>query len=81
MIVYIVHSDIGHLGIFVSGAVAQKEHKEIIGNFDMIEYLAPGLYEMVIKEGDDSLGKTDFKPRFEERTFEDIYALGTEGAQ
>jgi len=81
VIVYIVHSDIGHLGIFVSGAVAQKEHREIIGNFDMIEYLAPGLYEMVIDEGDGSLGQTDFKPRFEERTFEDIYALGTEEAQ
>ncbi|NPU84212.1 MAG: DUF3141 domain-containing protein [Syntrophaceae bacterium] len=81
VIVYIVHSDIGHLGIFVSGAVAQREHKEIIGNFDMIEYLAPGLYEMVIDEGNGSLGKTDFKPRFEERTFEDIYALGTEGVK
>ncbi len=81
VIVYIVHSDIGHLGIFVSGAVAQKEHKEIIGNFDMIEYLAPGLYEMVIDESSGPIGNTDFKPRFEERTFEDIYALGTEGAQ
>lgn len=81
VIVYIVHSDIGHLGIFVSGAVAQKEHKEIIGNFDMIEYLAPGLYEMVIDAGSGSMGKTDFKPRFEERTFDDIYALGTEGAE
>lgn len=81
VIVYIVHSDIGHLGIFVSGAVAQKEHKEIIGNFDMIEYLAPGLYEMVIDAGSGSVGKTDFKPRFEERTFDDIYALGTEGAE
>ncbi len=78
VIVYIVHSDIGHLGIFVSGAVAQREHKEIIGNFDMIEYLAPGLYEMVIEEGDGGLGQTDFKPRFEERTFDDIYALGRE---
>jgi tellurite resistance protein len=81
VIVYIVHSDIGHLGIFVSGAVAQREHKEIIGNFDMIEYLAPGLYEMVIDETSGPMGHTDFKPRFEERTFEDIYALGTEGAQ
>jgi pimeloyl-ACP methyl ester carboxylesterase/tellurite resistance protein len=79
VIVYIIHSDIGHLGIFVSGAVAQKEHKEIIGNFDMIEYLAPGLYEMVIADGEGGLGETDFKPRFEERTFDDIYALGSEG--
>jgi hypothetical protein len=28
-IVYLLHDQIGHLGIFVSGAVAKKEHNEI----------------------------------------------------
>ena len=71
VIIYIVHKDIGHLGIFVAGSVAKKEHKEIIANFDMIEFLSPGLYEMVI-EGDVVSGK--FSTRYEPRTFADIAA-------
>jgi pimeloyl-ACP methyl ester carboxylesterase/tellurite resistance protein len=77
VIIYIIHEDIGHLGIFVSAGVAQKEHKEIIASFDMIDYLPPGLYEMVI-EGDLKTGA--FEARFEERTIDDILAMddGTE---
>lgn len=71
VIVYIVHKDIGHLGIFVAGSVAKKEHNEIIGNFDMIDFLPPGLYEMVI-DGDVKSGK--FTSQFEPRTFADIAA-------
>ena len=54
-IVYLLHEDIGHLGIFVSGKVAKKEHSEIANTLDMIESVAPGLYEMVITshEGDE----------------------------
>ena len=54
-IVYLLHEDIGHLGIFVSGKVAKKEHNEIANTLDMIEAVAPGLYEMVITshEGDE----------------------------
>lgn len=72
VIIYIIHESIGHLGIFVSASIARKEHKEIISNFDMIDYLPPGLYEMVIT-GDVKSG--DFDARFEERTFEDIIAM------
>ncbi len=77
VIVYIVHEEIGHLGIFVAGSVARKEHKQIIANFDMIEFLQPGLYEMVIK-GDVKSG--DFTAEFVPRTFDDIAAYddGTE---
>ena len=77
VIIYIVHKDIGHLGIFVAGSVAKKEHNEIIANFDMIEFLSPGLYEMVI-EGDVKSGK--FTTEYEPRTFDDIAAYddGTE---
>ena len=71
VIIYIVHKDIGHLGIFVAGSVAKKEHKQIIGHFDMIDFLPPGLYEMVI-EGDVKSGK--FSTQFEPRTFTDIAA-------
>jgi pimeloyl-ACP methyl ester carboxylesterase len=71
VIIYIVHKDIGHLGIFVAGSVAKKEHNEIIGNFDMMAFLPPGLYEMVI-DGDVKSGK--FTSQFEPRTFADIAA-------
>ncbi len=71
VIIYIVHKEIGHLGIFVAGSVAKKEHKQIIGNFDMIDFLPPGLYEMVIK-GDVKSG--NFSTQFEPRTFTDIAA-------
>jgi len=67
-IVYIIHEKIGHLGIFVSGSIAKKEHKEIIGNFDLIDYLPPGLWEMKINEEAGRLGETDFEPEFEKRT-------------
>ena len=72
-IIYIVHKQIGHLGIFVAGSIAKKEHHEIIANFDMIDFMPPGLYEMII-EGDVKSG--DFTTRFEERTFADIDAYG-----
>lgn len=75
VIIYIIHENVGHLGIFVSGSVARKEHNEIIGHFDMIDYLPPGLYEMVI-DGDVKTG--DFVASFEERTMEDIAAMGDE---
>lgn len=71
VIVYILHEKIGHLGIFVAASVAKKEHKNIIGNFDMIEFLQPGLYEMVI-DGDVSTLK--FTARFAPRNFADIAA-------
>jgi pimeloyl-ACP methyl ester carboxylesterase/tellurite resistance protein len=72
VIVYMIHKDIGHLGIFVSGGVAKKEHKEIIGNFDVIDYLPPGLYEMLI---DGNLITGDYNVRFQPRTFADIEAI------
>jgi pimeloyl-ACP methyl ester carboxylesterase len=74
-IIYIIHKDIGHLGIFVAGSVARKEHNEIIANFDMVDFMTPGLYEMII-EGDVKSG--DFTTRYEERTFADIAAYDDE---
>jgi len=74
VLVYMVHKKIGHLGIFVATSVAKKEHKEIIGTMDMIEYLQPGLYEMVIEEADSEKVSSN-KVRFEERQMSDILAL------
>jgi len=72
VVVYLLHDTIGHLGIFVSGKVSKKEHKEIIASIDLIEYLSPGLYEMVIHEK--GMGGSH-NVRFEERSIEDILAL------
>ena len=44
-IVYALHKTVGHLGIFVSGKVATKEHEEFVDAMDMLDMLPPGLYE------------------------------------
>jgi pimeloyl-ACP methyl ester carboxylesterase len=80
-IIYAVHDRVGHLGIFVSGSVAKKEHQEFADNIDFIDCLPPGLYEAVIHERapDDAnpeLISGDYISRFEGRTLDDIRALG-----
>jgi len=70
VIIYVLHENIGHLGIFVSSSVAKKEHQEIASVTKMIESLAPGLYEMVITTEDG-----ERRVAFEERKVEDIKAL------
>lgn len=73
VIVYILHPKIGHLGIFVGSKVARKEHSVIIGTVDMIEFLSPGLYEMVITE--DEKGIDGRQVEFAPRTMDDILEL------
>ncbi len=75
VIVYMVHERIGHLGIFVSGSVAAKEHTEILTSVRMIEYLAPGLYEMVITEDASRPWLDDYKVEFAERDMDAILKL------
>ncbi len=53
-IVYTLHQTIGHLGIFVSGKVATREHAEFASCMEMIDLLPPGLYEAVITEVDET---------------------------
>ena len=75
VIVYMVHEKIGHLGIFVSGKVARKEHRGIIGSVDMLEYLSPGLYEMMVSGDPSQPWLDDYDVHFEPRTMEDILEL------
>jgi pimeloyl-ACP methyl ester carboxylesterase len=80
-IAYTVHETVGHLGIFVSGGVAKKEHGEFSSNIDMIDTLPPGLYEAVLenKAGDTAnpdLVTGNWVMRCEARTLDDIRALG-----
>ena len=72
VIIYMVHESIGHLGIFVSGPVSRKEHREMISSIDQADLLAPGLYEMIIAEGSQN---NVHDVRFEARDMDDIRAL------
>lgn len=71
VIIYTLHDSIGHLGIFVSAAIANTQHKQITSVVKTIESLAPGLYEMLIAE--DEAGQ--FHVEFESRQVDDIRAM------
>jgi pimeloyl-ACP methyl ester carboxylesterase len=80
-IIYMLHSTVGHLGIFVSGDVNRKEHAEVIRTLEMVEMLPPGLYEMSIKDrepghADDELIAHRYSVKFEERKLQDIRDMG-----
>jgi hypothetical protein len=80
-IVYCLHQSIGHLGIFVSGKVATKEHGEFAQSMDMIDLMPPGLYEAVITGMDESvehpeLVQGNYLFSLESRTLDDIRKLG-----
>jgi len=72
VIVGLLHKDIGHLGIFVSGRVAKKEHTQIVSVLKSIETLPPGLYGMQILERKGSNGKTEYDVQFVEHSLEKI---------
>ncbi|MFK4508423.1 DUF3141 domain-containing protein [Bradyrhizobium daqingense] len=80
-IVYTVHQSIGHLGIFVSGGVAKKEHAEFSSNIDLIDVLPPGLYEATFEAKGEETASSDlvvgqWVMRCEARTLDDIRAMG-----
>jgi pimeloyl-ACP methyl ester carboxylesterase len=80
-IVYCLHQSIGHLGIFVSGKVATKEHGEFAQSMDMIDLMPPGLYEAVITGIDEAvenpqLVQGNYLFSLESRTLDDIRKLG-----
>ncbi|MEN6464993.1 MAG: DUF3141 domain-containing protein, partial [Syntrophaceae bacterium] len=74
VIVGLLNEDVGHLGIFVSGKVAQKEHTEIIEALDFVEMLRPGLYVMELEETAGK-GKDRFISSFHEVRLEDLRKL------
>ncbi len=80
-IVYTIHESVGHLGIFVSGGVARKEHGEFSSNIDLIDTLPPGLYEAVFEKKSEETASPELTTgnwvmRCEARTLDDIRALG-----
>ncbi|KRQ07360.1 hypothetical protein AOQ73_12540 [Bradyrhizobium pachyrhizi] len=85
-IVYTVHETVGHLGIFVSGGVAKKEHAEFSSNIDLIDVLPPGLYEATFEARgadtlNDELAVGQWVMRCEARTLDDIRAMGGNSAE
>jgi Protein of unknown function (DUF3141) len=80
-IVYCLHQSIGHLGIFVSGKVATKEHEEFANAMDMIDLMPPGLYEAVITGVDETVENPDlvrgnYLFSLETRKLDDIRKIG-----
>lgn len=85
-IVYMIHETVGHLGIFVSGKVAAREHQEFTSVIEMIDLMPPGLYEAVIQEVDESTANRSLIHgerlfRLEPRKLEDIRKLGGNSAE
>jgi hypothetical protein len=68
-IVYLLHREVGHLGIFVSAAIAGREHRAMLNHAGEIEALAPGLYEMVLGT---ATADAAAAARFEHRRIEDL---------
>jgi len=85
-IIYSLHQSIGHLGIFVSASVANKEHEEFTAGMDMIDVMPPGLYEAVFLDKDEEMLQAeiasgdmaagDYVLRFERRNLDALRALG-----
>jgi pimeloyl-ACP methyl ester carboxylesterase len=71
VIVGLMHGSVGHLGIFVSGKVAKREHAQIVSVLKSIEALPPGLYAMSIEERDGRSGK-EYEVQFRERQLEEV---------
>jgi pimeloyl-ACP methyl ester carboxylesterase len=85
-IVYVLHESVGHLGIFVGGEIARKEHDQLVTSLDVIESLPPGLYEMKLQakagletQRWEQLEPGDYTVHYEHRTLQDILALNPEG--
>ena len=72
VIVGLLHQDVGHLGIFVSGKVAKKEHAQIVSVLESIEALPAGLYGMQILESRAADGRVQYEVQFVERRLEEV---------
>ncbi len=78
VIVGLLHQNVGHLGIFVSGKVAKKEYTQLVSVLNEVEILPPGLYGMQITEIEDADagGEKQYEVTFHERRLEEVVAKG-----
>jgi hypothetical protein len=80
-IVYCVTEKIGHLALYVSTKVGAKEDEAFVQLMDVIDYLPPGLFEMVLAPRPPDTPRAglvsgDWIASFKPRTIDDIRALG-----
>ncbi|HRM93000.1 MAG TPA: DUF3141 domain-containing protein, partial [Alicycliphilus sp.] len=79
-IVYATHQSIGHLGIFVSGAVGRKEHAKFTSNIDLIDMLPAGLFELSVQDKEPDMAHAEIVPgdylmTVHQRTLDDVRAI------
>lgn len=79
-IAYATHKSIGHLGIFVSGAVGRKEHAKFTSNIDLIDLLPAGLFELSVEDKEPDMAQADLVPgdylmTVHQRTLDDVRAI------
>lgn len=72
IIIGLLHPDVGHLGIFVSGRVVKKEHTQIVSVLESIAALPPGLYGMEILDKPEVNGNATYDVQFVEYRLEDV---------
>lgn len=75
-ILYCVDPGVGHLAIFVSPKVAEREHAVFSQLIDFIDIVPPGLFEIVIKKNEREPETSGYVGVIEPRTFDDIRAFG-----
>jgi hypothetical protein len=75
VIVFRWDQSIGHLGVFVSGRTERAKAGVSTESLAAVECLPPGLYEMVIDEGEKIEGVSDYAVSYAQRTMADIEAL------
>ena len=73
-ILYMLHDQVGHLGIFVSSKIANREDVGLADTLEIIEALPPGLYEMKVVELTDEDDEKRFTLSIQSSTFADIIA-------
>jgi hypothetical protein len=76
-IIYALHDSIGHLGIFVSGDVGRKQHREFEANIDFLDSLPAGLYQAeLVEKGPETLNPDlalgDYMLRLSTRRLDDV---------
>ncbi len=71
-ILYMLHDEVGHLGIFVSSSIAKREHTQVASTLKTIESLPPGLYKLQIERQKGKGREATFEVSFARKTIDDM---------
>lgn len=73
-IVYLKHASVEHVDIFLSEAVARREHRKLLSASEAVKSLEPGLYEMLIEDTPTAnKSQPHHEVHFEARKIADIF--------